>query len=124
MVLVPREDSLDEPLHWDDLSSFRERALLEDSDDSLHDHPRTRTDDSSDADYVSGETPAAIYLRDISRVKLLTAEQEVEYAKAIEQGRFSEEALNDGQLDGPDHIEELRNLIREGLEAKRKLTEA
>jgi len=123
MVLVPREDSLEGPLHWDELANFRERALLEESEDSLRDRSRPRTDDS-DSEYAGGETPAAIYLRDISRVKLLTAEQEVEFAKAIEKGRLGEESLTEGTLDGPDHIDQLRNLVHEGLESKRKLTEA
>src|SRR5262245_33885580 len=78
MVLVPHEDSLDEPTHhWDELSAFHERALLDD-DDPLRDRHRTTPDEGADADFV-GESPAAIYLRDISRVKLLTAEQEIDF---------------------------------------------
>src|ERR1700755_2759098 len=37
-----------------------------------------------------------IYLREIGRVPLLTAEDEVELAKAIEAGLYAEEKLNSG----------------------------
>src|SRR5438067_2119662 len=103
---APRDYSLNEPLRWDDLGAFHERALLDD-DDSLHDRHRA-ADELSDVEVI-GETPAAIYLRDISRVKLLTAEQEVDFAMAIEQGRLSSQEL-DGLPDGCDRIDELRNL--------------
>ncbi|MEA2641767.1 MAG: polymerase primary sigma factor [Chloroflexota bacterium] len=123
MVIVSRDESIDEPgLHWDDLPAFRDRALLDDSEDPLHDRPRPAADDSHDADYVSSETPAAIYLRDISRVKLLTAEQEVEFAMAIEQGRLAGERL--AAAEAGDGAEALQGAAHDGDEARRKLTEA
>jgi RNA polymerase primary sigma factor len=125
MVLVPHEDSIDEPLHWENLGAFRDRALLDETDDPFRSRPRVSPDEAAaESEYVAGESPAAIYLRDISRVKLLTAAQEVEYATAIEQGRIADETLDCAPLEGPDHIEQLRQLSREGMEAKRKLTEA
>lgn len=126
MVLVPREDSLEEhALRWDELDAFRERVLREDSEDGLHNPPRQRAEELPPEDeYLSGETPAAIYLRDISRVKLLTAEQEVEYAKAMEQGRYAGEELELGLSEGAGRREELVCLVHGGSEARRKLTEA
>lgn len=125
MVLVPREDPLEEhALRWDELAAFRERVLLEDSEDGLHNPRGQRAEEPPEDEYLPGETPAAIYLRDISRVKLLKAEQEVEYAKAIEQGLYAAEELQSGVPEGSERREELLCLVHGGGEARRKLTEA
>src|ERR1700730_214782 len=65
-----------------------------------------------------------IYLREIGRVPLLTAEDEVELAKAIEAGLFAEEKLGGGfpilvAIHG--HLELLGH---HGLRAKQRLIEA
>ncbi len=127
MVLVPRDESIGEDgaVRWDELAPFRDRALLEESEDSLSEPRRPQSEESSgDDDYLPGETPAAIYLRDISRVKLLTAEQEVEYAMAIEQGRFATEERESNPDPPAKRAAELNQTIHEGGEARRKLTEA
>jgi len=65
-----------------------------------------------------------IYLREIGRVPLLTAEGEVELAKAIEVGLFAEEKLHGGfSLAGAEQAE-LALLAGEGLRAKQRLIEA
>ena len=65
-----------------------------------------------------------IYLREIGRVPLLTAEDEVELAKAIEAGLFAEEKLHGGfPLFGVQRCD-LDLLVRDGLRAKQRLTEA
>ncbi len=119
---------MDEPsLHWDDIGAFQERALLDDSEDPLQDRRARASSESAagELDYVVGEAPAAIYLRDISRVKLLTAEQEVEYAKAIEQGKAAQAELADPVTSlETEKTLELVELIHQGDESKRKLTEA
>lgn len=130
MALVPRDDTIDaQELHWEDLAAFRDRALLEDDDVYA---ARQRSDGdggaAADDDYLPGETPAAIYLRDISRVKLLTADQEVDFAKAIEQGRLASGELTRPE-DLPDDLPDVRSaelssLVHNGDEARRKLTEA
>ncbi|HLK01379.1 MAG TPA: RNA polymerase sigma factor RpoD [Streptosporangiaceae bacterium] len=70
-----------------------------------------------------------IYLREIGRVPLLTAEDEVELAKAIEAGLFAEDILEGGRL--PAGVAacgvaagDLELLIRDGVRAKQKLIEA
>jgi RNA polymerase primary sigma factor len=65
-----------------------------------------------------------IYLREIGRVPLLTAEEEVELAKAIEAGLFAEEKLHHGLAGGPAERAELSLLGAEGLRAKQRLIEA
>ena len=77
----------------------------------------------------SGKRPATsdlvrIYLREIGRVPLLTAEDEVELAKCIEAGLFAEEKLGGGfpmlgAVDG-----DLEMLVSEGDKAKQRLIEA
>jgi RNA polymerase primary sigma factor len=65
-----------------------------------------------------------IYLREIGRVPLLTAEDEVELAKAIEAGLFAEEKLGGGiPMPGAVHGD-LELLVREGVRAKQRLIEA
>jgi RNA polymerase primary sigma factor len=65
-----------------------------------------------------------IYLREIGRVPLLTAEDEVELAKAIEAGLFAEEKLGGGiPMLGAVHGD-LELLVGEGVRAKQRLIEA
>jgi RNA polymerase primary sigma factor len=65
-----------------------------------------------------------IYLREIGRVPLLTAEDEVELAKGIEAGLFAEEKLGGGfPLLGAVHGD-LELLVGEGVKAKQRLIEA
>jgi RNA polymerase primary sigma factor len=68
-----------------------------------------------------------IYLREIGRVPLLTAQDEVELAKAIEAGLFAEEKLQGGftATDGNGTLMgELSLIAADGLRAKQRLIEA
>ena len=66
-----------------------------------------------------------IYLREIGRVPLLTAEDEVELAKSIEAGLFAEDILSGGfVLARAAGRAELELLIDEGVRAKQRLIEA
>jgi RNA polymerase primary sigma factor len=65
-----------------------------------------------------------IYLREIGRVPLLTAEAEVELAKSIEAGLFAEEKLHGGFPLMDVASAELAELAAEGLRAKQRLIEA
>lgn len=62
-----------------------------------------------------------IYLREIGRVPLLTAEEEVELAKSIEAGLFAEDRLCAA---GRRPLPELEELVWEGVRAKQRLIEA
>ncbi|MGW1178551.1 RNA polymerase sigma factor [Kitasatospora sp. NPDC002543] len=64
------------------------------------------------------------YLREIGRIRLLTAEEEVELARRVEAGIFAEERLN-GDPPPPDPLAgELDTLVVRGRIAKRRLIEA
>src|ERR1700685_95710 len=89
------------------------------------DAPRSVTADSSQR-AGTGDL-VRIYLREIGRVPLLTAQDEVELAKSIEAGLFAEETLRGGcPAHGPLGAEmaELALLVADGLRAKQRLIEA
>ncbi len=65
-----------------------------------------------------------IYLREIGRVPLLTAEDEVDLAKAIEAGLFADEKLHDRAPSRGCERAELETLVSEGVRGKQRLIEA
>ncbi|WDZ93848.1 RNA polymerase sigma factor RpoD [Nocardiopsis sp. HUAS JQ3] len=69
----------------------------------------------------SGSDLVRLYLREIGRVPLLSAEQEVELAKAVEVGLYAQHCA---PAEGVRTAEELACLVEEGLRAKRSLIEA
>ncbi|MET9399139.1 sigma-70 family RNA polymerase sigma factor [Kitasatospora sp. NPDC002965] len=75
-----------------------------------------------------GSGPAADllrqYLREIGRIRLLTAAEEVELARRIEAGLFAEERLNREPPPADPLARELDTLVVTGRIAKRRLTEA
>jgi RNA polymerase primary sigma factor len=75
---------------------------------------------------VAGATsdPVKDYLKQIGKVPLLNAEQEVELAKRIEAGLFAEEKLNAGEKFAPKMKKELDWIAEDGRRAKNHLLEA
>ncbi|MEO3783218.1 RNA polymerase sigma factor RpoD [Actinocorallia sp. B10E7] len=65
-----------------------------------------------------------IYLREIGRVPLLTAEDEVELAKSIEAGLFAEEKTARAVILSAAERFDLEQLARDGARAKQRLIEA
>ncbi|MBQ6734040.1 MAG: RNA polymerase sigma factor RpoD [Lachnospiraceae bacterium] len=94
--------------------------------------------DAQITDGISIEDPVRMYLKEIGKVPLLTAEQEVEYAKQMEAGTAADRAL--GRItepqDDPQRRKEenalvkgknrrqLNDMSRKGEAAKKKLAEA
>ncbi|WP_323368729.1 RNA polymerase sigma factor [Ornithinicoccus halotolerans] len=68
--------------------------------------------------------PVKDYLKQIGKVALLNAEQEVELAKRIEAGLFAEEKLASGEKVDAKHVRELRWIAHDGKMAKNHLLEA
>jgi RNA polymerase primary sigma factor len=81
-----------------------------------------------DGDDLSRRAPTSdlvrIYLREIGRVPLLTAEEEVELAKSIEAGLFAEEKLARAAIITPGEGTDLEMLAHDGVRAKQRLIEA
>lgn len=89
-----------------------------------------RDDDDDDAPaqqvVTAGATadPVKDYLKQIGKVALLNAEQEVELAKRIEAGLFAEEKLNSGEEFDNKFKRELWWIAQDGRNAKNHLLEA
>ncbi len=89
-----------------------------------------RDDDEDDAPaqqvVTAGATadPVKDYLKQIGKVALLNAEQEVELAKRIEAGLFAEERLNSGEITEQKLKRELWWIAQDGKKAKNHLLEA
>ena len=89
-----------------------------------------RDDDEDDAPVqqvvTAGATadPVKDYLKQIGKVALLNAEQEVELAKRIEAGLFAEERLNSGDKIDMKLKRELWWIAQDGKKAKNHLLEA
>jgi RNA polymerase primary sigma factor len=105
--------------------------LLGDEGIELLEAPREEIEDPRPAGEAepAGRTAATsdlvrIYLREIGRVPLLTAEDEVELAKSIEAGLFADEKLRGGfPLQGAEAAD-LEFLVAEGERSKQRLIEA
>ncbi|GAA1096337.1 hypothetical protein GCM10009668_11140 [Nocardioides dubius] len=84
------------------------------------------TDEPEQQVMVAGATadPVKDYLKQIGKVPLLNAEMEVELAKRIEAGLFSEEKLAAGGKITPKLLEELEWIVDDGRRAKNHLLEA
>ena len=91
--------------------------------------------DLSIPDGVSIEDPVRMYLKEIGKVPLLTAEEEIELAQKMETGAVAKEKIPvlEKRIDGADETEaeelreEIRNLQKDldvGDEAKKRLAEA
>jgi RNA polymerase primary sigma factor len=94
-----------------------EEFVLSDDDDG--DEPAAQV-----AQAGATADPVKDYLKQIGKVPLLNAEQEVELAKRIEAGLFAEEKLNGEEKLTPKLLRELQIIAEDGRRAKNHLLEA
>jgi RNA polymerase primary sigma factor len=100
-------------------SESNETEAFEISDADIEDEPQQQVT-------VAGATadPVKDYLKQIGKVALLNAEQEVQLAKRIEAGLFAEEKLNSGMSLDPKLRRDLEWISEDGRRAKNHLLEA
>jgi RNA polymerase primary sigma factor len=104
-------------------------------DESLHEEPsdedlvtseeieEPRTLLSDDLENIDTDDTIGLYLKEVSRVPLLNAEEEVELAQRIERGRMAREELAKGGVNNKRRME-LRKLIEDGWAAREHLITA
>jgi RNA polymerase primary sigma factor len=100
-----------------ELDEEAEEFVLSDEDDA--DEPAAQV-----AQAGATADPVKDYLKQIGKVPLLNAEQEVELAKRIEAGLFAEEKLNSGEKLAVKLHRELQVVAEDGRRAKNHLLEA
>ena len=132
VATVPKKslDDLDDADFDTDEAERDEARAEEDEDDDAQGFSLSDSDEGDEPEQqvtVAGATadPVKDYLKQIGKVALLSAEQEVDLAKRIEAGLFAEEQLNSGdvKLSKADR-EDYRIIIEDGKRAKNHLLEA
>jgi RNA polymerase primary sigma factor len=108
---------------WEPIATAPDDELESDAMPAVIDEPEI-VPTHAEPELITPETPAAIYLRDISRVPLLTAEQEVQLAKELETGEQAKQALSRLKEPSEQEQDEVEELVRIGEAARRKLTES
>lgn len=98
----------------------------EPSDEELT-HPDEETHEvkvaADDLENIDTDDTIGLYLKEVSRVPLLNAEEEVELAQRIERGRMAREELAKGNVNNKRRLE-LRKLIEDGWAAREHLITA
>ncbi|MCC8141821.1 MAG: RNA polymerase sigma factor RpoD [Lachnospiraceae bacterium] len=109
--------------------------LIDDEDNEVEAEVEVETIDLSVPDGISLEDPVRMYLKEIGKVPLLTAEEEIELAKSMEEGMLASEKIEEltADLEGATakekakiekEIQKLNKVVDEGAEAKKRLAEA
>lgn len=107
------DDDLSSEPTEDDLSSDEVKEI----EDEAHEAP------TDDLKHIDTDDTIGLYLKEVSRVPLLTAEEEVDLSQRIERGRMAREELALGNVNNKRHPE-LRSLIEDGWNAREHLVTA
>lgn len=83
-------------------------------------------DEEADFDFdgIESDDTVSLYLREVGSVPLLTAEEEVELARRMEEGRKARARLAQGEYTSEDERAQLEALVRRGEEARAHLIKA
>jgi RNA polymerase primary sigma factor len=99
--------------------------IVETPDEELDEEPAGKATPDDDAGARSPTNdPVRMYLKEIGRVPLLTAEEEVDLAKRVEAGLFASEKLTMNVSLAPGLHRDLELIERDGQLAKKRLIEA
>jgi RNA polymerase primary sigma factor len=85
-------------------------------------HPSARDEEAATDELMAGG-PASLYLREISRNRLLNAEEEVELAQQLEAGKAARAQLDAGPEDD-EQRQALEQIVEVGQEARKRLIES
>jgi RNA polymerase primary sigma factor len=123
-VVESEEEELEPPEEPEDLLAEEELATAEDLEEPLAETEAKPTPlRRGEAEFVSD--PVRMYLREIGRVPLIDAEEELRLAKAIRAGAEAAERLkNEGQELSPQTRQALELKVLQGQIAQRRLAEA
>jgi RNA polymerase primary sigma factor len=97
--------------------------IVESTDDDLEDETTSKAEDEA-ARSAATSDPVRMYLKEIGRVPLLSAAEEVDLAKRVEAGLFASEKLTTQRKLPAEFERELELIEREGQLAKKRLIEA
>ncbi|MFP5415758.1 MAG: RNA polymerase sigma factor [Actinomycetes bacterium] len=116
-------DEVDETSFDQTEAAKEEKEIIEDEGFSLSDNDDA--DEPEQQVMAAGATadPVKDYLKQIGKVALLNAEQEVTLAKRIEAGLFADESLIEGRV-GPSDFDDFEWIAEDGRRAKNHLLEA
>jgi RNA polymerase primary sigma factor len=99
--------------------------IVEPAEDELDEEPAGRSAaEEADAAKAATSDPVRMYLKEIGRVPLLTAEEEVDLAKRVEAGLFASEKLTTARTIAAGLRRDLELIERDGQLAKKRLIEA
>ena len=107
------DDNLSSEPTEEDLSSDEVKEIAEEAQEAPTD----------DLKHIDTDDTIGLYLKEVSRVPLLTAEEEVELSQRIERGRMAREELAIGKVSNK-RRSELRLLIEDGWAAREHLVTA
>ena len=126
MAALPEAESNMEQLEEVYIVLFEEGIQLVESQQEAEASAQEPTEEQAQVDIneIGIDDTVSLYLKEISRIPLLRAEQEVEYARAMEIGKRARQQMNRSSGVGVSERNKLEAKVREGELARQKLIKA